>query len=625
MTLGRLACANGRKLAEIKDPLQEARLFSRRALIALAFVLAAILTLIGRLAHLQVINHDHFQTLSESNRVKIQPLPPTRGLIFDRNGVLLADNLSSHRLEVTPEQTDSLEATLDRLRGLIDISDEDIQRFHRTAKRRPPHSGIPLRFQLTQTEVARLAVNLHNLPGVEIKADLNRHYPRGAQAVHVIGYVGQINEQELQQADSGQYSGLSHIGKTGAEKAYEDVLRGQVGYQHVEINAHGRVLRVLSQTPPVPGRNIYLSIDMGLQGVAERALEAYNGAIVAIDPRTGEVLALASMPGYDPNPFVNGIDLASYQVLSRSPDRPLYNRALRGVYPPGSTIKPLMGLAGLESGTTSAQRTLRCPGFFRLPGSTHRFRDWKRGGHGSVNLDKAITQSCDVYFYDLAMHLGIDQIHEYLDHFSMGRPTGIDLPGEKTGLLPSKDWKRSVHKQPWYQGETVIIGIGQGYMLTTPLQLAYSTAILAARGQRLQPRILHATQSPDDLTIVLEALRTLPPVQVKNPDHWERVIAAMTHVVHGGGGTARRIGNDSAFLIAGKTGTAQVFSLGKNQRYNAKKLDKRLHDHALFIAFAPADKPRIAVAVIAEHGGGGSSTAAPIAKRVLDAYLLSPI
>jgi penicillin-binding protein 2 len=438
--------ATGEPLAREKDNTAESELFFRRALVVLFAVFLSFLAVAGRLVYLQVLNHERFTTLSESNRVRLQPLPPTRGFIYDRNGVLLADNLASYHLEITREQVKDLDTTLAELRQRIELTDADVERYRKLARRAPPYTGVPLRFRLSDEEIARLAVDLYRLPGVDIKADLTRRYPLGPLAVHAIGYVGRIDENELRRLDPGQYSGSTHIGKTGVERSYEDLLRGHTGWQQVETNAEGRPLRVLSRTPPVPGQHIYLSIDMRLQAVAEKALEDYNGAIVAIDPRNGEILALASQPTYDPNPFVNGIDFASYRVLNTSKDRPLLNRALRGIYPPGSTIKPLMALAGLEYGEVNRYSGVFCPGFYRLPGSSHKFRDWRRGGHGSVSMDRAIAQSCDVYFYNLAFNLGIDRIHEFLDRFHMGRPTGVDLPGEKGALLPSQEWKRRVHK-----------------------------------------------------------------------------------------------------------------------------------------------------------------------------------
>ncbi|QQS55147.1 MAG: penicillin-binding protein 2 [Candidatus Competibacteraceae bacterium] len=612
--------ATGEPLAREKDNTAESELFFRRALVLLFAVFLGFLAVAGRLVYLQVLKHERFTTLSDSNRVRLQPLPPTRGFIFDRNGVLLADNLASYHLEITHEQVKDLDATLVKLRQRIELTDADIERYRKLARRVPPYTGVPLRFRLSDEEIARLAVDLYRLPGVDIKADLTRRYPLGPLAVHAIGYVGRIDENELRRLDPGQYSGSTHIGKTGVERSYEELLRGRTGWQQVETNAEGRPLRVLSRTPPVPGQHIYLSIDVRLQAVAEKVLEDYNGAIVALDPRNGEILALASQPTYDPNPFVNGIDFASYRLLNTSKDRPLLNRALRGIYPPGSTIKPLMALAGLEYGEVNRYSGVFCPGFYRLPGSSHKFRDWRRGGHGHVNLDRAIAQSCDVYFYSLAFNLGIDRIHEFLDRFHLGRPTGVDLPGEKSALLPSQEWKRRVRKHAWFAGDTISVGIGQGYFLTTPLQLAHATAVISQRGTDFKPRVLLATEDPGTRVKTPEVPRSLPPVTLKNPQFWDTVIAGMIHVVEGG--TAHRIGAGAKYRIAGKTGTAQVFTVGQNERYNAKRLARHLLDHALFVAFAPADDPRIAVAVIAEHGGGGSKTAAPMARKVMDAYLL---
>lgn len=618
----RLTDARGRRLPRARDPAREAALFRRRVVVSLLVVTGAMLFLVGRLAQLQVLEHDHFITLSENNRVRLQPLAPTRGLIYDRNGVLLAENRPSHRLELVREQIDDLDATLGHLRTLIDISDADIERFRKLSRNRAPYSGVPLRFDLTDAEVARLAVELHRFPGVSIRADLSRHYPLGRHAVHIVGYVGRIDERELKTIDTSQYAGSTHIGKTGIEKAYESVLHGRVGYQQVETNAQGRVLRVLEKTPPSPGQNLYLTIDIDFQTFVERALGDYTGAIVAIDPRNGEVLALVSQPDYDPNPFVNGIDYASYRALNTSPSRPLFNRALQGMYPPGSTIKPMMALAGLETGVQSRSRSVYCPGYFRIPGHDRKYRDWRRGGHGRVDVVRAIAESCDVFFYQLALEMGIDRMHDYLTQFGLGAPTGIDLTGERGGLLPSTEWKQRVHKQGWYAGETVIAGIGQGYMLVTPLQLAHATATLAMRGQRFEPRLLYARQDQGRKVVQPEPERSLPAVEVNSPLNWRYAIRGMVEVVNGRRGTARRIGRDAPYEIAGKTGTAQVFSLDENEEYNAGELDRRLHDHALFIAFAPADEPRIAVAVIVEHGGGGSTVAAPIARQVMDAYLL---
>jgi len=608
-------------LTRKKDNTAESELFFRRALVLLGVVFVGFLAIGSRLVYLQVLHHERFATLSENNRVRLQPLPPTRGFIFDRNGIQLADNLTSYHLEITREQVEDLDATMAELRERIELTDADIERFQKLSRRSPPYTGVPLRFRLTDEEIARLAIDLYRFPGVEIKADLTRRYPLGSLGVHILGYVGRIDEKELSRIDPGQYSGGTHIGKVGVERFYEDILHGRTGWQQVETNADGRPLRILSRTPPVPGQHLYLTVDMRLQAVAEKTLEGHNGSIVALDPRNGEVLALASQPIYDPNPFVNGIDFASYRKLNTSKDRPLLNRALRGVYPPGSTIKPLMALAGLEYNVVNRHSGVYCPGFYRLPGSSHRFRDWKRGGHGSVSMDRSIAQSCDVYYYDLAFNLGIDRLHEFLDKFSLGRRTGIDLSGEKSGLLPSRAWKRRVRKRDWFAGDTLSVGIGQGYFLATPLQLAHATAVISQKGIAFKPRVLLATEDPGTRIRTPEAPRPLPPTTVKNPRFWKTIIAGMIHVVERRG-TAYRIGIGAKYRIAGKTGTAQVFTLGQRETYNARKLAKHLLDHALFIAFAPVENPRIAVAVIAENGGGGSKTAAPMARKVMDAWLL---
>lgn len=625
MALFSLNSRRRRQSLRVKDHLLETRLFSWRASISLAMVLLTLLLLAARLVYLQVYNHQHFTTLSENNRVRLQPLPPTRGLIFDRNGQLLAENLPSHRLELIPEQINDFDALLQELQQLIDIDEADIERFRKLRRRNAPYNGIPLRFRLSEAELNRLAVDLHRLPGVNIKADLSRHYPFGSSGVHITGYVGRINERELQTIDNSQYRGTNHIGKIGIERFYESELHGQVGYQQVETNAQGRVLRVLQHTPPVPGKNLYLSVDIEFQKLVEQALGDYTGAVVAIDPRNGEVLALASMPGYDPNPFVNGIDVASYKALSTSPRRPLYNRALLGTYPPGSTIKPFIGLAGLELSVTDRKRRYYCPGFFQLQGHHRKFRDWRRTGHGHTHLDKAIVQSCDVYFYQLALDLGIDRIHEYLQQFSIGQRTGIDLRGEKEGLLPSQGWKKNTYDSPWYAGDTLIAGIGQGFMLSTPVQLAHASAALAMNGRPFKPHLLYATQDQGQEELILSSPQPLSPIKIYDPLNWRYMTKAMARVVHSKQGTARKISENLPYTIAGKTGTAQVFSLGQEEEYNADELAKRLHDHALFVAFAPIDNPRIAIAVIAEHGGGGGAVAAPIARQVLDAYLLDRI
>jgi penicillin-binding protein 2 len=611
-----------RRRVTLKDHFLETRLFTTRVVVALVFMVLALLGLVGRLFYLQVVQHELYTTESEDNRVKIVALPPNRGLIFDRNGVPLADNLPSYLLEITPEQVKDMDATLRALSAVIDLRSEDLERFRSLLKRTRRFDAVPLRFHLSEEEVARFSIDRYRFPGVDIAVRLSRHYPLGKYAVQAVGYVGRIDEDELQNLDEANYSGTTHCGKIGIERSYENQLHGTVGYQQVETNAQGRVLRVLETTPPIAGQNLYLNIDFRLQVIAEAALGSNDGALVAIDPNTGGVLALVSTPGYDPEPFVNGIDSATYKALQTDPDKPLYNRALRGQYPPGSTIKPFIGLAGLAMGATEADHRVFCPGFFQLPGVAHKYRDWRHQGHGSVDLRDAIIQSCDVYFYQLALALGIDRIDDFLGRFGFGRNTGLDVLEEKGGLLPTREWKRRVRKQDWYQGETLITGIGQGYLLATPLQLASATATLSMHGQHYAPRLLYATQDPGG-----GALKPVPPVVLPKvdgvaPEAWQQVIDAMTGVVNSAHGTARTIGVNAPYLIAGKTGTAQVFGIKQGEKYNKNALDESLLDHALFVAFAPVEHPRIAVAVIVEHGGHGGSVGAPIVRMVMDQYLL---
>lgn len=607
----------------IKDHLRETQLFNGRAGAALIVITILAFSLIARLLYLQIFSHEHFTMLSQKNRVSLIALPPTRGLIYDRNGTLLAQNLPSFSLEVVPEQVKDMDATLGELRKLIEINDSDIKRFKKLLQQKRRFESVPLRFHLSDEEVAKFAYDRFRFPGVDIEARLVRDYPMGPRAVHLIGYVGRINEVELQQLDASVYSGISHIGKTGVEKSYEDVLHGIAGFKQVEINAMGRSLRTLEVKPPTPGKNLYLTIDAALQAAAEDAFGERRGALVAIDPNNGDVLALVSTPTFNPNPFVNGIEVDDYAALEKSPSKPLYNRALRGQYPPGSTVKPFMGLAGLDNGKISSEDTTYCPGFYSLKGSKHRYRDWKHTGHGSTNLAKAIAESCDVYFYDLALTLGIDHMHSFLSQFGFGQKTGIDIPGELAALLPSRQWKQKARKQIWYPGETLIVGIGQGYTLATPLQLASATATMATRGNHMRPRVVKAIQEPDRSRVAIIDPMRINSIRLKNRNYWDQVIDAMTQVVHAPNGTAKAIGATASFRIAGKTGTAQVYGLKQNEKYNAQNIPEELRDHALFVAFAPAEAPRIAIALIVENGGSGSGTAAPLARQIIDHYLLA--
>lgn len=607
----------------LKDHFHETQIFNQRVLVAGLFMFFLLILLLSRLFYLQITNQQHYSTLSENNRVSIRPIAPTRGLIFDRNGILLAQNLPSFTLEIIPEHVDDLNKTLDVLKQLISISEEDLNDFKKNLRKKRRFEGIPLRSRLSDEEVARISVQENKLPGVIIKAQLSRHYPQGKLAAHAIGYVSRINERELKRLNASNYSATNHIGKVGIERNYENILHGQVGFQRIETNAQGRVLRVLDRTLPVSGKNLYLNMDSKVQAIAEQSLAENNGALVAIDPRNGAVLAMASMPIYDPNLFVHGISSKSYKALSTSPERPLFNRALRGQYPPGSTIKPLMGLAALELNELQTHDDINCPGWYMLKNDERRYRDWKKKGHKHTNLNKAITESCDVFFYDLALTLGIDNMSSYFAQFGLGKKTGIDLRGELPGLNPSREWKRRTRNLPWFPGETLITGIGQGFMLTTPLQLADATAAIASMGQRYTPRMLYGIQEQQDKPIIRTKVLPQEQIPISDEKNWQHVITSMRNVVHSLHGTARGIKHNLKYTIAGKTGTAQVFGIAQDAEYKKEDIAKKLQDHALFIGYAPIENPRIAVALIVENGGSGGSVAAPIVRKVMDQYLLN--
>ena len=610
------------KREQLKDDYLENRLIRRRLVLAAIFTAILLGLVLGRLYVLQVVEYEHFSTLSDSNRIRIKALPPTRGLIFDRNGLVMANNLPTYRLEIVREQVDDLERTLTELKQYVDYTDQDLKRFRQSLRRRRPFESIPLRLNLDDKEVARLAVNLHKLEGVEINARLTRNYPQGEHAVHALGYVGRVDERDLGEVDEVDYAGTTHIGKLGLEKFYEHELHGTVGVQQVEVNANGRTLRVLSESPPIQGNNLHLTIDSRLQRIAEEAFADHTGAAVAIDPNNGEILALVSMPIFNPNLFVNGISYDNYNKLRDSSRRPLFNRALSGQYPPGSTTKPFFGLAGLESAITNKDQETFCIGHYRLPNEERKYRDWKKEGHGPMDLNNAITQSCDVYFYDLAYRLGIDRMSEFMVHFGFGEKTGVDSTGERSGLLPTREWKRRNEGLPWFPGETLITGIGQGALLVTPIQLANSTAAFALQGVRYQPHLVKSVEKIPDYNRVDIANRVAGRYQILKQKNWEHVHDAMVNVVHGLRGTAFRISRGIQYKVAGKTGTAQVFEVAQDEEYDEETVSEKLRDHALFISYAPAEKPRIAVAIIVENGGHGSSVAAPIARRIMDAYLL---
>jgi len=602
----------------IKDHSVENRLFLNRIVAASIVIILLTSGLIVRLIYLQIVGHDHYSSLAKDNSIKIVPLVPTRGMIYDRHGKVLAENTPSYSLELIPEQISNMDDTLLRLQKLLDIPDEKIEQYQKLRKRQKRFASTPLLLSMNDEELAKFAVSRPYFPGVDFHTQLVRHYPYSDLAAHVIGYVGRINEEELKELPIAEYRGSTHIGKLGVESSYESELHGKTGYAEIETNVQARLLNTLNEVSPDPGANLYLTLDIDLQKTAYDALGSFNGAVVAIDIKTGGVLVFASRPGFDPNPFVVGIANDAYQALKSSENQPLYNRALRGLYPPGSTVKPFIALAGLEYNAISPQQRIYCPGSYQLPGVSHRYRDWKKGGHGSVSLNQAITESCDVYFYRLAATLGIDHIHSFLQKFGFGEKSGIDLVGEKSGLLPSREWKLNQKSQDWYPGETLITGIGQGYHQVTPLQLARATATLANRGIVVTPFLVDKIVNAHGTYPGPETHKDIIPLKQKNVD---TVIDGMINVIHSARGTAKGLSRNISYRIAGKTGTAQVLGIKQNAKYNEHSIDFKYRDHALFISFAPADDPKIAVAVVVENGGHGGSVAAPIAGQVIKQFL----
>ena len=612
---------------ELRNTERELYYFRLRLAVAAGGVLLAFLLLLGRFVYLQVFQHEYYQTLAEQNRISLVPIVPNRGLILDRNGEVLANNYSAYTLEITPGKVASLERTIDGLAQLVEIAPRDRKRFRKLMDESKSFASLPIRTLLSEVEVARFAANRYRFPGVEIRARLFRHYPKGEVASHVVGYIGRINDRELEELQAAgnyaNYRGSDYIGKVGLEHSYEAELHGTTGFEQVEVDAGGRAVRTLARIPPVSGATLTLALDARLQEVAERAFAHYRGALVAIEPATGGVLAFVSRPNYDPNLFVEGIDPKEWEALNNSPDKPLNNRALRGQYPPGSTFKPFMAMAGLELKKRSPAYTIADPGYFTLPGVSHRWRDWKAGGHGMVDMAKAVTISCDTYFYGLANELGIDAIHTFIGQFGMGKPTGVDIKGELAGMLPSQDWKWKRFKQKWFAGDTISVGIGQGYNLATPMQLAFATAVLAADGTAFRPHLVK--QIADSKTGQARLIEPHPLYKAEfGEDNLKLVKNAMVAVTLPGG-TAARAGAGAPYKFAGKTGTAQVVAMKQGEKYDEKKVAEHLRDHALFIAFAPAEDPKIALAVLVENGGHGGSTAAPIARQVIDYHLLGKL
>jgi len=615
----------------IKDHWREQRLFDRRSLVCAAIIALATVGLIARLYLLQVARHEYYADLSQGNRVRNEPIPAARGLILDRNGEVIAGNQPAYQLELVPEEVPNMRDTLARLVQLELVRAEDLDELRRTIESSRRFDSVPIRLRLSDEDVARFAVRRFEFPGLDIKTRQTRWYPNGELAVHALGYVGAISEQDLKHIDRAAYAGTSLMGKLGVESAYEHQLHGTNGFREVLVNAQGRsverqgpFVQNLRTRAPGAGADLLLSIDLNVQRTAEAALAGHRGAVVALDPNNGDVIALVSLPGFDPTLFGRGITSSEYGALSTDIDRPLFNRALRGTYPPGSTVKPVIALAGLTYHVVDPLAHRNCAGSFHLPGSSFIYREYHNEHHGAVDLDDAIARSCDVYFYGLANEIGVDRISRFMGPFGFGAPTGIDIGGERAGILPSREWKEKMFSRPadrvWFPGETVSFGIGQGYLTVTPLELAHYASIIATRGKIWQPRVVAAYRDPRS-----GELHRLPPVsggEVSgvSAEDWQRVVHGMIGVTQRG--TAAAIGAHAPYTFAGKTGTAQVYTVARNEKYNAAKINERLRDHSWFIAFAPADQPRIALAVLQENGGAGASAAAPIARKVLDAYLL---
>lgn len=612
-----------RRVRPVRNAAAEGEQFRRRALVAALGVAAALGALALGYGRLQIQQHEEYATRSEENRIRLDPIVPARGLVYDRNGVLLADNAPAYRLDIVPERVEDMPQLLAALRERVALSEDELRRFDNARKGSRRFKPIPLKLRLSEEEIARLAVDRHRFPGVEVVPYLTRRYPFGELTAHIVGYVGRIDQDDvdaLEARGESRFAALPHIGKTGLERFYESRLRGDVGYQEVETNVENRPLRVLRRHDAKPGADLHLSIDIALQKAMVEAFEGQHGAAVAIDPKTGEILAMVSLPSYDPNLFVGGISFNDYRRLNEDVARPLFNRNVLGGFPPGSTLKPFMALAGLEEGLITPETTVFSSGAYRLPGQAREYRDWRAGGHGTVNLRESLAQSVNTYYFDLAMKLGIDRISADFDRMGFGKPTGIDLTGEAAGVLPSREWKQRRFRQAWFPGETVISGIGQGYWVTTPLQLAQGTAMLAGDGQLRRPHLVRATQAGFGAPRLPEPQPPALPV-VDDPAHLAAVRDGLVATMHGPTGTAARAAAGAHYLMAGKTGTAQRVSRRGDERLDPNKLPYHLRHQALFVGYAPAEAPTIALALVVEHGGSGSAAAAPVARRIFDAWV----
>ncbi len=620
-----------RRRSQIRDYQAEARLFASRAIVAFFGIVVLMGLLVANMYNIQVNQFQDYQTRSNDNRIKVVPIAPNRGLIYDRNGVLLAENRPVFNLELTPEKIKDIDATIQELQTILEITPEQIERFHRERKRTRRFKSVPLLTQLNEKQVAVFSVNQYRFPGVEISATLKRYYPYGEMLTHVIGYVSRINDRDMQrlirEEKDANYQATRDIGKLGIEKYYEDLLHGTAGYQEVEVNSRGRVIRTLKYVPPVPGKDIVLNLDINLQLYVHQLLDGRRGSAIVLDPRDNGVLAMVSSPSYDPNAFVHGISGKAYRDLLNDKNRPLVNRTTLGIYPPASTIKPFMAVAALQEGVITPNTTRNDPGYWRIPNSdTRPFRDWLRWGHGRVDVIKSIEESVDTFYYQIAYDLGIDRISNWMMMFGFGDYTGIDIYEESKANMPTRDWKMSRHKTPWYKGDTIPVGIGQGYWTATPMQIAKATSVLVNNGAVSAPHLLKSTIDNGDNFEEQETSEyvTYPPIQNVPEKYWDIAKEGMRRVNHGTRGTARRSFYNMSYQTAGKSGTAQVFGLGENEEYNADEIAEHLRDHALFTGFAPFDDPKVIVTLVLENAGGGSSNGGPMARKIFDRVVLGP-
>ena len=605
------------KIGNIK---REKIVFKSRVILSAVIMLSMTLILILRLFNLQVTKHDYYLEEALGNQMQNLPITPIRGDILDRNGKILATNEFSYILTITPEKVTNLNETLIELELSDLISYEDIKKFNKKLSRFKKFQNIPLKFNLSESSVASFLIK-NNLPGVEVESYFHRVYPYGASSAHLIGYVSSMNQKEKSNYDKKNYTGTNFVGKTGIEKQYEKLLHGESGVKQIERNVAGRIVDTRIISPSIAGQDIYLNIDIDFPLKADSLLGDRRGVIALINVKDGSILSLVSTPSFNPNWFVNGITVERYNDLSSNEDLPLFDRSIKGLYPPGSTIKPMIALAGLELNNITIKHSTFCPGYYKLNNYSRKFNDWKRSGHGKVNVIEAIAQSCDVFFYDLAFNMGIDQIHDSLSYFQFGKQTGIDLPGELGGILPSREWKKINKDEPWYRGETLITGIGQGFMTASPLQLALATAAIANKGQLLTPQVMMHSQSKNGDLFEEQNLKAKQ-IPIKDISNWELIIEAMKQTVYGKFGTAKRLNNKLQYSLAGKTGTAQVFGLDPEEEYIAENIEEKLRDHALFTGFAPIEDPQVAIAIIVENAGSGSSKAAPLARELLDEYFI---